>query len=131
PRRVEFAAADQPSEQISIWDENVDGSITGAGSVICLARALLGKGHEQLAADVVDSEGRKPGRDRRIREAVHELEMTVEDVHRSEAEVARVEELAGRCGHQSQALVDRADVTRAVGRGRFVDGDDRVRPIDV
>src|SRR6185295_19378003 len=107
----EFAAADQPLEQISIRGEDIDEPITGPGSIICLARALLGKGHEQLTADVVDPEWRKPGRDRRIREAVHELEMAVEHVHRSKAEVARVEELAGRCAHQGQALVDRADVT--------------------
>src|SRR2546423_246546 len=69
PRRVELAAADDPLEQIAVRGEDVDESVARSRRVIVLARALLGEGDEELAADVVDPERGEARGDGRVGEA--------------------------------------------------------------
>ncbi len=131
PGRVELAAADEPLQQVAVGREDVDEAVAGPCVVVVLAGALLGEGDVEVAADVVDPERGEAGGDRRVGEAVDEVEVAVEDVDPAEAEARRVDELAARRRHEGEALVVGADVARAVGRGRAVDGDHCVRVVDV
>src|SRR5438445_11632017 len=96
PGRVELAATDEPPEQIAVRRELVDEAGPGTSGVVVLGGVLLREGDEEVAADVVDPERGESVRERWIGEAVGEVEVTVEHVDPPEAEVACVEELAGR-----------------------------------
>ena len=95
-----------------------------------LVGLLLCEGDEQLPTDVMDPERGEPSRDSRIGEGRDEVEATVENLDRAEAEVGRVEEGAGRSRHQREALVDRADIACRVGDRRAIDGDDSVDAVN-
>src|SRR4029077_19218441 len=81
---------------------------------------------------VVDPERGETGGNGRVGEAVDEAELIVEHVDSAEAEARRVDELAAaRSGYEGEALVIGADVAGGVRRRRVVDGNHRVRGIDV
>src|SRR6266849_6315204 len=78
-----------------------------AGNIVVLVCVLPGERHEQVATDVVDSEWRKTRGDSWVRKDVDDVEVAVEDFHLAEAEVRRIQELAGGRGHEREALIDR------------------------
>src|SRR5690242_16104550 len=131
PRRVELALADQALEQVAVGGEDVHEAVARPGVVVCLARSLLGEGDVQVAVDVVDAKRGESRGNRRVGEAVDEVEVIVEYLDPSEAEARRVDELALRRRHEGKSLVVGAYVSDAVGRGRAVNGDHRVRGVDV
>jgi len=59
-----------------------------------LCGILLGEGHEQMVVENLHAERRKTGRHLRIGKAVDLLELLIEDVDRSVAEICRVQESA-------------------------------------
>src|SRR5947208_3293660 len=84
--RDERASTDEPLEQIAVRGKDIDESIARPRGVIVLAWALLGEGHKELAADVVNPERGEARRDGRVGEAVDEVEMAVKNIDRPEAE---------------------------------------------
>src|SRR6185437_14597166 len=115
----------------AVGGEGVDEAAAGPGVVVALPRSLLGEGDVQVASDVVDAKRGESRGNRRVGEAVDEVEVIVKLLDPSEAEARRVDELALRRRHERKALVVGAYVADAVGRGRAVNGDHCVRGVDV
>src|SRR5260370_26883105 len=103
--------------------ELVDEAIASDGNVVVVICILVGECHKQVAADVVDAEWRKTRWDSWIRKDVDDVEIAVEDFHLSEAEVRRIQELAGGRGYERESLVDRTVIAFRVSCLRPVDGD--------
>src|SRR6266851_3196674 len=130
PRASEPTSGNEPLEEVSIGTEDIDESVARAREIIVLIGLLLCEGDEQPAADVMDPERCKTNRDAGIGEGLDQAEVAVEHLDGAEAEVCRVEEGAGRRGHQREALVHGADITGRVGDRRTIDGDDPVDAIN-
>ena len=103
---------------MAIGVKNIDKAITCACHVVMLCRVLLGVGHEEIAVDVLDAEGRKTARNIRIHEAaisgywdVHTIAAGgggAEHVDSSGIEVSCEEKDALGVGAEDEALVNRA-----------------------
>ena len=126
PGGVELALAGEPLEQVPLGVEDVDEAVARAGDVVVLGGVLLGVGDVEVAVDGLDAERGVAGRDARVGEGAGDddgLEVRVEDVDLAVVEVGGVEVGAGGVEPLGEPLVDGA-------RGRVVDGDDGVGPVD-
>jgi len=126
--------------RFAVCIELIDHAVPDAGDVVFLGRILFRVGHEDVAVEVLDSEGRVAGRQIGVLERAGQqgdLEVLVEDIDLAGPEVRRVEEVAARVAAARQAFVDRAASDRDAGpsattdrlrAGRLVPADDRSGP---
>src|SRR6266853_138346 len=109
PGRIQGAAGGDSPEQVPIQVIGIDKSEAWTGLVIVLVRLLHGGGHVEHAVEILDVEGRKPGRDAGIGEGTAQRDhrvAAIEDLDGAEAEVAGVD-VVGPVVADREALVNR------------------------